>query len=223
MSLGYRWRVAGAHRRLVEAGVQGPLHRPQVGVEVASLDLMAGGRCAQRKPSGNPVIAGPLRPAYHVGPARSAEPPGVWHDRSASQRAPMAAAPRLRLHPDRRGAAPAGCARLAGPGARHGGRDLHHAAAADLPCPRRRRPSPSRAHLRPLRGAHAAVVLGLRCPALGKIGERLEVNAASVTNAVDRLEADGLATRRSNPTTAGARSPSSRRPDGGVRRRRRMP
>jgi DNA-binding MarR family transcriptional regulator len=34
---------------------------------------------------------------------------------------------------------------------------------------------------------------------LGKIGERLQVNAASVTNAVDRLEADGLVNRRSNP------------------------
>lgn len=53
---------------------------------------------------------------------------------------------------------------------------------------------------------------------LGKIGERLQVNAASVTNAVDRLEADGLVTRRSNPddgrgtlarlTAAGRRSAS---------------
>ena len=34
---------------------------------------------------------------------------------------------------------------------------------------------------------------------LGKIGERLQVNAASVTNAVDRLEADGFVTRRPNP------------------------
>ncbi len=34
---------------------------------------------------------------------------------------------------------------------------------------------------------------------LGKIGERLQVNAASVTNAVDRLEARSLVTRRSNP------------------------
>ena len=34
---------------------------------------------------------------------------------------------------------------------------------------------------------------------LGKIGERLQVNAASVTNAVDRLEAQGAVTRRSNP------------------------
>ena len=34
---------------------------------------------------------------------------------------------------------------------------------------------------------------------LGKIGERLQVNAASVTNAVDRLEDRGLVTRRSNP------------------------
>ena len=34
---------------------------------------------------------------------------------------------------------------------------------------------------------------------LGKIGERLQVNAASVTNAVDRLETDGLVTRQSNP------------------------
>jgi DNA-binding MarR family transcriptional regulator len=34
---------------------------------------------------------------------------------------------------------------------------------------------------------------------LGKIGERLQVNPASVTNAVDRLEAQGLVTRRPNP------------------------
>jgi DNA-binding MarR family transcriptional regulator len=34
---------------------------------------------------------------------------------------------------------------------------------------------------------------------LGKIGERLQVNAASVTNAVDRLEGDGLVARRSDP------------------------
>jgi len=34
---------------------------------------------------------------------------------------------------------------------------------------------------------------------LGKIGERLQVNAASVTNAVDRLEDRGLVARRSNP------------------------
>jgi DNA-binding MarR family transcriptional regulator len=34
---------------------------------------------------------------------------------------------------------------------------------------------------------------------LGKIGERLQVNPASVTNAVDRLEAQGLVTRQPNP------------------------
>jgi DNA-binding MarR family transcriptional regulator len=34
---------------------------------------------------------------------------------------------------------------------------------------------------------------------LGKIGERLQVNAASVTNAVNRLEADALVARQSNP------------------------
>jgi DNA-binding MarR family transcriptional regulator len=34
---------------------------------------------------------------------------------------------------------------------------------------------------------------------LGKVGERLQVNAASVTNAVDRLEAQGLVARRPNP------------------------
>jgi DNA-binding MarR family transcriptional regulator len=34
---------------------------------------------------------------------------------------------------------------------------------------------------------------------LGKIGERLQVNPASVTNAVDRLEAHGLVMRRPNP------------------------
>lgn len=34
---------------------------------------------------------------------------------------------------------------------------------------------------------------------LGKIGERLQVHPASVTNAVDRLESDGLVTRTPNP------------------------
>jgi DNA-binding MarR family transcriptional regulator len=34
---------------------------------------------------------------------------------------------------------------------------------------------------------------------LGKIGERLQVGAASVTNAIDRLESDGLVRRRVNP------------------------
>jgi DNA-binding MarR family transcriptional regulator len=34
---------------------------------------------------------------------------------------------------------------------------------------------------------------------LGLIGERLQINAASVTNAVDRLEAQGLVDRRPNP------------------------
>jgi DNA-binding MarR family transcriptional regulator len=34
---------------------------------------------------------------------------------------------------------------------------------------------------------------------LGKVGERLQVGAASVTNAIDRLEADGLVRRRDNP------------------------
>lgn len=34
---------------------------------------------------------------------------------------------------------------------------------------------------------------------LGKIGERLQVNAASVTNAVDRLESQGLVAKRRNP------------------------
>jgi len=34
---------------------------------------------------------------------------------------------------------------------------------------------------------------------VGKVGERLQVGAASVTNAVDRLQADGLVARRTNP------------------------
>ena len=34
---------------------------------------------------------------------------------------------------------------------------------------------------------------------LGKIGQRLQVHAASVTNAIDRLEAQGLVERRPNP------------------------
>jgi DNA-binding MarR family transcriptional regulator len=50
---------------------------------------------------------------------------------------------------------------------------------------------------------------------LGKIGERLQVNAASVTNAVDRLEANGLVARRSDPAdgrvTLAALTPSGRR------------
>jgi DNA-binding MarR family transcriptional regulator len=37
------------------------------------------------------------------------------------------------------------------------------------------------------------------CLPLGKVGERLQVNAASVTNAVDRLEGQGLVARRPNP------------------------
>jgi DNA-binding MarR family transcriptional regulator len=35
---------------------------------------------------------------------------------------------------------------------------------------------------------------------LGKIGERLQVHPASVTNAVDRLELDRLVTRKPNPS-----------------------
>ena len=34
---------------------------------------------------------------------------------------------------------------------------------------------------------------------LGKIGERLQVHAASVTNAIDRLEGEGLVARTPNP------------------------
>jgi DNA-binding MarR family transcriptional regulator len=34
---------------------------------------------------------------------------------------------------------------------------------------------------------------------LGKVGERLQVHAASVTNAVERLERDGFVRRRPNP------------------------
>jgi len=34
---------------------------------------------------------------------------------------------------------------------------------------------------------------------LGKVGERLQVGPASVTNAIDRLQADGLVVRRANP------------------------
>jgi len=35
---------------------------------------------------------------------------------------------------------------------------------------------------------------------LGKVGERLQVHPASVTNAIDRLELDGLVRRRPHPT-----------------------
>jgi DNA-binding MarR family transcriptional regulator len=50
---------------------------------------------------------------------------------------------------------------------------------------------------------------------LGKIGERLQVNAASVTNAVDRLQSQGLVTKSQNPLdgrgTLAALTPSGRR------------
>ncbi len=35
---------------------------------------------------------------------------------------------------------------------------------------------------------------------VGLVGERLQVHPASVTNAVDRLESDGLVERRRNPS-----------------------
>jgi len=35
---------------------------------------------------------------------------------------------------------------------------------------------------------------------VGKVGERLQVHPASVTNAVQRLEADGLVVRKTNPS-----------------------
>ena len=39
---------------------------------------------------------------------------------------------------------------------------------------------------------------------LGKVGERLQVHAASVTNAVERLERDGFVRPRAEPGTTGA-------------------
>lgn len=50
---------------------------------------------------------------------------------------------------------------------------------------------------------------------LGKIGQRLQVHPASVTNAIDRLEADGLVARVPHPTdgrtTLAALTPTGRR------------
>jgi DNA-binding MarR family transcriptional regulator len=50
---------------------------------------------------------------------------------------------------------------------------------------------------------------------LSKIGQRLQVHPASVTNAIDRLEGDGLVERRPHPTdgrtTLAAITPSGRR------------
>ncbi len=50
---------------------------------------------------------------------------------------------------------------------------------------------------------------------LGKIGQRLQVHAASVTNAIDRLEHDGLVRREPHPTdgrtTLAAITPKGRR------------
>ena len=50
---------------------------------------------------------------------------------------------------------------------------------------------------------------------LGKVGERLQVHPASITNAIDRLEDQALVTRRPHPsdgrTTLAAITPSGRR------------
>ena len=43
---------------------------------------------------------------------------------------------------------------------------------------------------------------------MARIGERLQVHPASVTNAVDRLEAQGLVRRVPHPRTAGPPSSS---------------
>ena len=57
-------------------------------------------------------------------------------------------------------------------------------------------PAPARAHVPALRGADAPVVHARRgALPLGKIGERLQVHRTSVTNIVDKLEADGLVRR----------------------------
>ena len=42
---------------------------------------------------------------------------------------------------------------------------------------------------------------------LGKVGDRLQVHPASVTNTVNRLEADGLVERRPHPTDRRQRWP----------------
>ena len=49
---------------------------------------------------------------------------------------------------------------------------------------------------------------------LGKMGERLQVHPTSITSIVQRLEADGLVTRRRTPTTAGRSWPRSPTPGG---------
>jgi DNA-binding MarR family transcriptional regulator len=53
---------------------------------------------------------------------------------------------------------------------------------------------------------------------LGKVGQRLQVHPASVTNAIDRLEAQGLARRRPHPsdgrTTLAQITPKGRRTAG---------
>ena len=94
---------------------------------------------------------------------------------------------------------------------RDGGGHLGDARAPDHAGPGRRGAASARADVRPLRDAHAAAVLAApgrcRCP---RSASRLQVHPASVTNVVDRLEAQGLVRRRAAPQRpAGRRSPRS--------------
>ena len=88
---------------------------------------------------------------------------------------------------------------MARPGVPHGSGDVDHASAAGLP-------GRADAALRPfgLTFARYEVLMLLSFSRrgvlpLGKIGERLQVNAASVTNAVNRLESEGLVAGQFNP------------------------
>ena len=94
---------------------------------------------------------------------------------------------------------------MAGRGSGDGPGDLDHAPAAGLPGPGRRGPA-----VVGLTFARYEVLMLLSFSTqgalpLGKIGERLQVNAASVTNAVDRLEARRASSLAGpTPTTGGA-------------------
>ena len=102
--------------------------------------------------------------------------------------------------PDRGGARHLGGARVGRRGRRDGGGHLADAGAADRAGPGGRRAASARPDLRPLRAARCCCTFSrtARCP-MSKIGARLQVHPASVTNVVDRLEAAGLVRRRPHP------------------------
>ena len=92
-----------------------------------------------------------------------------------------------------------GPARLERGRRRHGPGDLDHACAAGLPGADRGDPAPFGLTFARYEVLRLLAFSRRGVMPVGKIGERLQVHPASVTNAVQRLEADGLVRRTDNP------------------------